>query len=375
MKILAEKVLRKGEIVNRWFYVYSDSVTGKKHKRICKDCSTQQQAELYVSKLQIDKSKQYLIKNIAADMYLPESGHIKRINSFGHSISEETRLQKRQHIELIIKQWGNYSIKDLKVSEIEKYLLQNHTHHSGSWKNFYLETFGNIYDETTWKCETSVPRPQFQKFARHSKKSDVFTIEELNKIFNVDLWESYQEYLLFYITATCGLRIGESRALKVNQFYLKDQFLLVNGFCKKDGFRTNYNKKGNVNEKKYRVVPLTDDTVIKIAEYITSNHLLPDDFMFLNQGRPYSQNHLYKTFLNIIDELQLNPNNTRKLVPHSLRFTYVTQMRSELPVEDVRKLVGHNSVEMTEYYTRPTLSELKPLIEKSKIVSNDVFKI
>ena len=73
--------------------------------------------------------------------------------------------------------------------------------------------------------------------------------------------------------------------------------------------------------------------------------------------------------------MKINTDKSRKLVPHSLRFTYVTRMRTELPVEDVRQLVGHNSVEMTEYYTRPTLSELKPLIEKSKDVSNDVFKI
>ena len=373
MKILSEKVLRNGEIVTRWFYVYFDSETGKKHKRICKDCYTETEARNYVAKLQFLSNNQYLIKNIAAEMYLPESQHLKRLESFGHKISEDTRSQKRQHIELIIQQWGERSINDLKVSEIEQYLLKDT--HSGSWKNFYLETFGNIYDETIWKCESPVTKPRFQKFARNSKKADIFTIDELNKIFNVDLWENYQEYLLFYITATCGLRIGEARALRVNQFYLKEQFLLVNGFCKKDGFRTNYNKKGNDSEKKFRIVPLTNETVIKIAAYITKHKLDSEDYMFSNQGRPFTQNHLYKTFLGIINELHLNPLNTRKLVPHSLRFTYVTRMRTELPIEDVRRLVGHNSIEMTEYYTRPTLSELKPLIEKSKNVSNDVFKI
>ena len=373
MKILTEKVLRNGEIVTRWFYVYFDSETGKKHKRICKDCYTEIEAKKYVAKLRFLNNNQYLIKNIAAEMYLPESQHIKRLVSFGRKISEETRSQKRQHIELIIQQWGERSINDLKISEIEQYLLMDK--HSGSWKNFYLETFGNIYDETIWKCEKPVAKPRFQKFARNSKKSDIFTIDELNKIFNVELWSIYQEYLLIYITATCGLRFGEARALRVNQFYLKEQFLLVNGFCKKDGFRTNYNKKGNDSERKFRIVPLTNETVIKIAAYITKHKLKSEDYMFSNQGKPFTQNHLYHTFLSIINELHLNPFNTRKLVPHSLRFTYVTRMRTERPVEDVRQLVGHNSIEMTEYYTRPTLSELKPLIEKSKNVSNDVFKI
>ena len=373
MKILTEKVLRNGEIVTRWFYVYFDSETGKKRKRICKDCYTEKEAKLYVARLVFLNNNQYLIKNIAAEMYLPESEHLKRLESFGRHISEETRSQKRQHIELIIQKWGERSINDLRVSEIEQYLLLDN--HSGSWKNFYLETFGNIYDETIWCCDKPVLKPQFQRFARNSRQSDIFSAEELNKIFDLKLWNDYQEYLLFYITATCGLRLGEARGLKVNQFNFKEQYLLVNGFCKKNGFRTNYNKKGNENEKKYRVVPLTDECVLKVSNYIFQRHLDSDDFLFTFSDKPISQDRLYRTFTGIVKNLNLNPDSTRKLVPHSLRFTYVTRMRTELPVEDVRQLVGHNSTDMTEYYTRPTLSELKPLIEKSKNVSNDVFKV
>lgn len=274
---------------------------------------------------------------------------------------------------MIIQKWGECSINTLRISEIEQYLLLDK--HSGSWKNFYLETFGNIYDETIWCCDKPVTKPQFQRFARNSRQSDIFSAEELNKIFDLKLWNDYQEYLLFYITATCGLRLGEARGLKVNQFNFKEQYLLVNGFCKKNGFRTNYNKKGNENEKKYRVVPLTDECVLKVSNYIFQRHLAFDDLMFTFSNKPISQDRLYRTFTSIVRNLNLNPDATRKLVPHSLRFTYVTRMRTELPVEDVRKLVGHNSTEMTEYYTRPTLSELKPLIEKSKNVSNDVFRV
>jgi integrase len=52
----------------------------------------------------------------------------------------------------------------------------------------------------------------------------------------------------------------------------------------------------------------------------------------------------------ITDRSELIPGG-RKLVPHSLRYTYVTRMRRELPVDTVRKMVGHSSIEMTDYYT------------------------
>lgn len=371
MEILEEKVFKNGSIISKWYYVYEDSLN-KKHKRVCKKCTTKEDAEIFISRL--DFVNQYLIKNVAANMYLPESEHIKRLESFGKKISEKTRLQKRQHIELIIKKWGDYSLKTLRVSDIEKYLLENHQHHSGSWKNFYLETFGNIYEETIWKCEFPIPKPHFQKFARNSKRCDIFTTDELNKIFKVELWDNYQDYLLFYLAATCGLRLGEARALKVNQLNLKEQTLEVNGFCKNDGYRTNYNKTGNEKDKKHRVVPLPDEAFIKVANYVARNKLNSDDFLFSISGKPISQDHLYKSFIKKINELNFNSLGNRKLVPHSLRFTYVTRMRRDLSAEDVRKLVGHSSLAMTEYYTRPSLSELHYLIDKTKDASNNLFK-
>ncbi len=371
MKIFEETIFNKGKKVSRWYYVYEDSLH-KNHRRLCKNCHTKEQAENYVSKLKF--VNQYLIKNIAKDMYLPESEHLLRLQSFGRKISEKTRSQKRQHIELIIQTWGERSLVDLQISEIEMYLLSKHKHHSGSWKNFYLETFSNIYEETIWKCDTPIPKPGFQKFARNSRKCDIFTTDELNKIFNDAKWTDYKDYLLFYLMASCGLRLGEARALKVNQFYLKEQILEVNGFCKKDGYRTNYNKAGNEQNRKFRIVPLSDEALVKVAEYIASNKLNSDDFMFLNSGKPITQDHLYKTFLKIIKDLDLNPFENKKLVPHSLRFTYVTRMRRQIPAEDVRKLVGHSSLAMTEYYTRPSLPELHYLIDKTKNAANHLFE-
>jgi integrase len=41
----------------------------------------------------------------------------------------------------------------------------------------------------------------------------------------------------------------------------------------------------------------------------------------------------------------------RKIVCQSLRYTYVTRMRRELPAETVMKMVGHINVGTTDYYT------------------------
>jgi integrase len=49
----------------------------------------------------------------------------------------------------------------------------------------------------------------------------------------------------------------------------------------------------------------------------------------------------------------------RKLVPLSLRFTYVTRMRRNLEADTVKQLAGHSSVEMTDYYTADSASVCK----------------
>ena len=45
----------------------------------------------------------------------------------------------------------------------------------------------------------------------------------------------------------------------------------------------------------------------------------------------------------------------KKFTPHSFRYTYVTLLRNNVTADVVQKLAGHNSLEMTEYYTRKNI--------------------
>lgn len=350
-----------GNISIKWIYKYR--MGNKKFQRVCKNCNSFEEAKEYVNKLTFLKDNPYLIKNIAAQMYLPGSEHMLRLEKFGKKITEETRLQKRFFLDLIVKKFGDSDISKIKVSEIEKYLLQDS--HSGSWKNFFLETFGKIYDETIWVCKNPVVKPVFQKFARNSRKADIFTEDELITMFsNYELWDSYDEYLLFYTIYTCGLRLGEARALQVNQFIFDENILIVNGFCKKNGVRTNYCKAGSDEDKKYRCIPLSSSLVTKIRIYINNKNLSELDFLFTDsKGRIFSGDHLRIVFKHVLKKCNIDFSK-RKLSPHSLRFTYVTRMRNILSIDDVRKIVGHNSMKMTEYYTRN--QSIQEMIESSK---------
>lgn len=357
-----------------WCFLYHDE-DGKRHNKTCKKCKTRQDALVFLKKFKkcFVSNNCYLIKNIAADMYLSESEHMKRLEKFGKHICEKTISQKRYFIELIIKEFGNKELNHLSIAEIENRLLKDEIH-SGSWKNFYLETFGNIYDESIWKCTIPVPKPKFQRFTRNSRKSDIFTNNELDTIFNKKLWCSETEWLLFSLAKDCGLRLGEARAVQVRQIKFSLGVLIVDGFLRYDGFRTNFNKKGNNNDRKIRVVPIPDSLLRNLALYFSKKNLKDDNFVFTRDGEiPFTNRHLERTLEKVLQKSSINYTG-RRLTPHSLRYTYVTKMRTKMNVEDVRNLVGHTTTEMTDYYTRSSIEDLTLFAQTKKDIVNELFE-
>ena len=364
-------MVNSGMNQGKWVCKFRD-FDGKIKKRICKGCKTKKQALDFVKSLGKKKQNPYLIKEIAKDMFIEGGEHLQRLEGFGRKPSAETISQRRFITLQIITDFGEYDISKLLLRDIESFLIRDKKH-SGSWKNFYLSTFACIYEETKWKCPTHIPKPQFQQFKRNSKKCDVLSTKELDLIFQPCWWDSYSEYLFFICIASCGLRIGEARALKVNQFLFDRKILIVNGFCKRDGTRTTYNKKGSVDDDKIRVVPIPDDAVKLIFNYIHVNNRHEEDFVFqTDEGKPMDQVHMEHVFKVVLKRAGIKTAE-RKIVPHSLRFTYVTRMRRGLSIEDVQKLVGHSSIEMTQYYTRSSIPELIASVQGTFTEANNLF--
>jgi hypothetical protein len=162
--------------------------------------------------------------------------------------------------------------------------------------------------------------------------------------------------------------------VRPKQILFNRKALIVDGFCKRNGNRTTYNKKGTPDNPRLRVALLPDFTLSKIADHITKNGIMPDDFCFTIDGQPIGQSHAESVFSTALvkagititksafkktEAYQLGQRiiksdlmpDRRKLVVHSLRYTYVTRMRRELSAEIVGKMVGHLSFEQTDYYT------------------------
>ena len=111
-----------------------------------------------------------------------------------------------------------------------------------------------------------------------------------------------------------------------------------------------------------------------VMKYIDSHYLSENEFIFQrDDGRPLRQEYLESVFHRVIEKAGIITAD-RKLCPHSFRFTYVTRMRRKLDAETVQKMVGHSSVEMTEYYTRAAIPEMVEGLNPARQAVNMLFE-
>lgn len=357
----------------KWYYSFTDKITGRLKKLVCKKCYTKEEALLFVKNISKKTNEVYIIQNITKDMFIKNCPHIKRLELHGKKLTEKTLSQYRKMTEYFTLHFGHRNILTLSAKEIENFLLRDNIH-SGSWKNLMLEIIRKIYMEAQWKCNKNIVMPLVNRFNRNTKKADIFTTEELEELFKQDNWPSYDIYLFFYIIASCGLRLGEARGLQVNQFDFTKNILIINGFINAQGKRTKWNKKGSAVNSKIRIVPLPKKIAKLLEKYIEAKKIKDDDFIFTTASGHYLDGkRMEEIFKKVLLKCKIDCSQ-RKLVPHSLRYTYVTRMRRTLNIELVQKLAGHTSPVMTEYYTRSNIDELISSIQGTFEAAENLFK-
>lgn len=371
--VLRRSVKSGNKSVYRWYYSFIDPSSGIKKQHVIPDCHNRADAYAYIQMLPDLDRKVVLIKDICKDMFIPGSTHIERLEQHGKSITIETCMRHRRTINVIVEQFGNLELKDLTVTAVDNFLRAD-TKHKGSWKNAFLETLNYVYKEAPFFGCTGIVKPPFPRFARNSKKADIFTTEELELLFDKTKWTNERDYLALLCMVSFGLRIGEVRAIQLRQFIFERNALVVDGFCKSNGARTDYNKKGNDEDKKWRVSFAPTSTISQIIEYVNAHNIGIDDFVFAHEdGRPLRREYLEDVFTRQLKKAGIEKGD-RKLIPHSFRFTYVTRMRRELPAEVVQKLAGHSSVEMTDYYTRAAIPEMVAALESAMPAVDTLFE-
>jgi integrase len=353
--VFRKQRVKNGRVIHKWYYYFV--ADGKQVQKVCKGCQTKNEAFAFVSKLpELSGGNAVLVRTVAETMFFPGSDHMKRRLQLGKPLDSHSMSEGRAIMHRVIGQWGEKPVSRLKVEEVGNYLFN--LDRSGSYKQGFISKVKEMYREAYWYgCD--IPVPSFPAFIKKSKKGDIFTPEELTRLFNPDLYQDKALHLFYLCCLSGGLRMGEARGLRPKQILFDKKALIIDGFVKQDGIRTNYNKKGTEEHPKLRIVPLPDITLNLLREYIAEKGIAQDDFIFTGRreaDKSMTEDYARKNLERIMEKAKIEING-RRLIVHSFRFTYVTFMRRELPAETVMKLVGHTTIGMTEYYNKRVIDE------------------
>ena len=381
---------------HKWYYYYY-TLEGKKTQKACRGCETKEEAEKYVSELPAPanaKTKGTFIKDIAKDMFLEGSAHMERRGQLGKSIYAGTVKESRRFIETIIKQWGGMELGKLTPEMVMAYLFS--VKKAGKWKNKLTQILREVYSEAKWHgCRTAeIP---LEKFKSTPQKANAFTPDEIRRIFKTENFPSYQFYLLFVLSLAAGLRQGEARAVRAKQIVFEKSLIIVDGFIQIDGTRTMYNKKGSPENPKFRIVYLNNVVLAMLREWINLNKFEPDEFIFSKDNKPIRPELLENVFYKALQQAKIIPTaeprvknkkgegkqkqikkklkcpDGRKLVPHSLRYTYVSMMLNHVTPADLKHMTGHTSEVHVNYYHHKVLDMTVASLPKSLREATDTM--
>ncbi len=177
----------------------------------------------------------------------------------------------------------------------------------------------------------------------------ILTRSEARRIINAPDTKTvlgYRDHTILEVLYTTGIRKEELNSLTLNDVDYHDGFLrIIQGKGKKD-----------------RVVPLGRIACRYLENYIKSvrpelikdpynNHL----FLSLN-GNRLSKNVVYELVKKYAKQAKIKKN----VSPHTFRHTCATAMlKNKADIRAVQELLGHESLDSTQVYTRVTINDLK----------------
>lgn len=336
-----------------WYYQYKDTITGKYKQVRITDCNSREEAMDIVEGLPDFEVNQLKIKNISDGLYDRSSSFMIRNQLHGRKLCDESLKAKKRFLRYVQNIFGERDITSLREMDVDGYLCS--VQKSGSWKNSFIGVLSDIFEEAIY---LGIPLRKLvcKSFSRNSRKSDIFNSSELRLIFNEKNFASRELYLFWLLCVTGGLRVSEVRAVRPCQLIIEKKALVVDGFITRSYQRTNYNKCGSDEKPKYRVVFLPEKLMLELENLIVQNNIKDDELIFKRKSKAFTMRYCEGNLQRAINRAGINRLG-KKFTPHSFRYTYVTLLRNNVTADVVQKLAGHNSLEMTEYYTRKNLND------------------
>ncbi len=200
---------------------------------------------------------------------------------------------------------------------------------------------------TTDVIETD-PMELFEFPALPQHLPDVLTVDEIDRIeacIDLTAPEGHRNKAIIETLFSCGLRVSELCNLKMEDLYLSDEFIRVNG-------------KGS----KQRLVPISQKAIHELNLWFDDRcHIdaLPgeEDYVFLS-GRRKRMSRI--TVFHFIKQLVALAGITKHVSPHTFRHSFATSLlEGGANLRAIQAMLGHESIGTTEIYLHTDTRRLR----------------
>lgn len=177
----------------------------------------------------------------------------------------------------------------------------------------------------------------FPKLGRYLP--EVLSVEEVTAVLDsVDLgsWTGRRDRAILEVLYGCGLRVSETKELRISNIYLAEGFLRVMG-------------KGS----KERIVPLGSLAAKAVEDYLQvrpeAYSQTEEDLLFLNRfGKALSRVSIF----NMVKRQAQAAGVHKEISPHTFRHSFATHLiENGADLRVVQEMLGHESILTTEIYT------------------------
>ncbi len=309
---------------------------------------------------------------------------IRKQHALGKSFGKLNARNRRGHLDNhILPALGDTPLHRLTKKLIEDWLASLDL--SNQSRNHILYTLRIVLREARdARLVAENPLQEPNTFGRQYVPRDVFSVAELRHLFPADakelrrIWFSDDMATMFLVLASTGIRSGEVRALRWKHVLWEERALLIEECVKGDGegsveFGTISELKGGA-----RIVLLPSRTLEALRRWQSmATYIEPEDLLFPGSTREMpvicsTSRKLFSAIARVNAKAvkaglpKLIDTTGRNLVAHSLRHTYNTIMRRQIPEEVLQSLTGHSSAAMTDRYDHPKIAEKISALEPAR---------
>jgi len=291
----------------------------------------------------------------------------------GHTYGRSWAKRQKQLLEKIIRPYfGMKALSEITFKDIDSFILLLKDQNCSNKKiNHIISTLKNLfwYAEKEKTLEIN-PCIGLKPFKIISPEKGILTKEEIASLFSNEnrnkIWPETMHFLINYIAAFTGLRLGEILALRPQDF--SDSKLIVsNSFSPDDGLKCTKNGKS-------RYIPLDKKLEALLMDCCQGKR--QDEFIFsINNGiSPVVPKTIYKRFWKAreyigIDEVE---RKRRNISFHSFRHGVNTMLlEAGVVPERVQLLLGHSGSSMTARYAHLQLPNVLRIYENLNISSKE----